>query len=196
MDRTHFDCAQTGCRSSFAFISENVVDRKSQGHKTRAPEGMSILAFLWISPFLRYLTPLTILSINVLGYSESSLNYIIGVFTDIKLPERCLRFHSLETPPVPYFKLHKRAYGIEISASLRFCHFPFANRYRLYVKASTVPKRSIGRSARMHRNAFIFNLLQSSTFALNLTSRSGNTLGIKTLYTSRGPPIIRCRATS
>ena len=33
--------------------------KKSQGHKARAPEGMSILAFLGISPFQRLLMPLT-----------------------------------------------------------------------------------------------------------------------------------------
>ncbi len=33
--------------------------QKSQGYKTRAPEGMSILAFLGISPFQRLLIPLT-----------------------------------------------------------------------------------------------------------------------------------------
>ncbi len=137
-------------QSWFGMVCEGILERiqKRQGHETRAPEGMSILAFLWISPFLRYLTPLTILSINDLGHSESSLIYIMrcftGVFLDKKLPERCLRFHSLETPPVPYFKLHKRAYGIEISTSLRFCHFPFANRYRLYQRASIVPKPQIG----------------------------------------------------
>lgn len=32
---------------------------KNQGYKTRAPEGMSILAFLGISPFQRLLIPLT-----------------------------------------------------------------------------------------------------------------------------------------
>jgi hypothetical protein len=38
--------------------------KKIQGYKTRAPEGMSILAFLGISPFQRLLIPLTPINHN------------------------------------------------------------------------------------------------------------------------------------
>jgi len=108
--------------------------KKSQGHKTRAPEGMSILAFLWISPFLRYLTPLTILSISDLDHSESRLICLMRGFTGDYFGEiftgETFEISFPRDPTCTLFQASKRAYGIKISASLRFCHFPFANRYR------------------------------------------------------------------
>ena len=94
-------------------------------------------------------------------------------------------------PTCTLFQASKRAYGIKISSSLRFCHFPFANRYRLYQKASIVPKPEIGSWLRVRPNIPINNMLQRSTFTLNLMSRGHRPAGIKTLYIVHGPAVTR-----
>ena len=109
----------TGCRGAPSILSRCSGHKKSQGHKTRAPEGMSILAFLWISPFLRYPTPLTP-NYKCTGVLRVKSKLYYRGLSGYKLPERRPRFHSLETPPVPYFKLLRELMG---SKSLRLSGF-------------------------------------------------------------------------
>jgi hypothetical protein len=95
--------------------TRDASDQPSQGHRTRAPEGMSILAFLRISPFLRLPIPLTIYNpkLNIIGRSSI-------ICADMKIGE-ILGLPALETPPFPLPKAPGEPYcDGQSSVSLQF----------------------------------------------------------------------------